>query len=235
MLKEVRSDIKDHYVTSKDEDARVGHKSEDGAFFGYKTHIAISDERIITAATVTSGEKGDGSQLGELVEQSWANSMVVDTVVGDTVYSGKDNIILSNDEENGFELVARLNPAISNGARKEERFDYNKDAGMFVCPAGHMAIRKARQGKKGQGRNQSLVFFFDVNKCKVCSRWNGCYKEGARSKTYSVQIKSEEHQQQADFEKSEEFRTKVKVRYKIEAKYSELKMSLDTIGQTRME
>lgn len=224
MLKEVLSDIEDHYVTSKDEDARVGHKSEDDAFFGYKTHIAMSDERIITAAIVTSGEKGDGAQLGELVEQSRANGMVVDTVVGDTAYSGKDNIILSNDEENGFELVARLNPTISNGARKEEdRFDYNKDAGMFVCPAGHMAIRKARQGKKGQGQNQSLVFFFDVNKCKVCSRRNGCYKKGAKSKTYSVQIKSEEHQQQADFEKSEEFRTKAKVRYKIEAKNSELK------------
>ena len=145
MLKEVLSDIEDHYVTSKDEDARVGHKSKESSFFGYKTHIAMSDERIITAATVTSGEKGDGSQLQELVEQSRANGMVVDTVVGDTAYSGKDNIILSNDKENGFELVVRLNPAISNGTRKEEdRFDYNKDAGMFVCPAGHMAIRKAR-------------------------------------------------------------------------------------------
>ena len=155
----------------------------------------MSDERIITAATVTSGEKGDGPQLGELVEQSRANGMVVDTVVGDTAYSDKDNIILSNDEENGVELVARLNPTISDGARKEEdRFVYNKDAGMFVYPAGHMATRKARQGKKGQGQNQSLVFFFDVNKCKVCSRRNGCYKEGARSRTYSVQIKSEEHQ-----------------------------------------
>ena len=133
MLKEVLSDIEDHYVTSKDEDARVGHKSEDNSFFGYKTHIAMSDERIITAATVTSGEKGDGPQLEKLVEQSRANGMVVDTVVGDTAYSGKDNIILSNNGENGFELVARLNPTISNGARKEEdRFDYNKDAGMFV-------------------------------------------------------------------------------------------------------
>ena len=48
-------------------------------------------------------------------------------------------------------------------------------------------------------------------------------KMGPRAKTYSVQIKSEEHQQQADFEKTEEFRTKAKVRYKIEAKNSELK------------
>lgn len=224
MLKEVLADIEDHYVTSKDEDARIGHKNEEDAFFGYKTHIAMSDERIITAATVTSGEKGDGPQLEELVEQSRQNGMVVETVVGDTAYSGKDNITLSNDENNGFELVARLHPTISNGVRKDEdRFDFNKDTGMFVCPAGHMAIRKARQGKKGQGTNQTLVFFFDVDRCRTCSKRKGCYKDGAKSKTYSVQIKSEEHQQHADFEKTEEFRTKAKVRYKIEAKNSELK------------
>ena len=224
MLKEVLSDIEDHYITSKDEDARMGHKSEDDSFFGYKTHIAMSDERIITAATVTSGEKGDGPQLQELVEQSRSNGMTVDTVVGDTAYSGKDNIILSNDEENGFELIARLNPTISNGARKDEdKFDYNKDAGMFVCPAGHMAERKARQGKKGQGTNQTMVYFFDIQKCKTCSRRNGCYKEGSKCKTYSVQIKAEQHQQQANFEKTDEFREKTRMRYKIEAKNAELK------------
>ena len=40
MLKETLEDIEDHYTTSKDEDARLGHKSEDSSFFGYKTHIA---------------------------------------------------------------------------------------------------------------------------------------------------------------------------------------------------
>ena len=224
MLKEVLSDIEDHYVTSKDGDARVGHKSADDSFFGYKTHIAMSDERIITAATVTSGEKGDGPQLQELVEQSRTNGMEVETVVGDTAYSGKENIILSNDEENGFKLVARLNPMISNGARKDEdKFEFNKDAGMFVCPTGHMAIRRARQGKKNQAKNQVMVYYFDVEKCKLCSRRNGCYKGGARTKTYAVQIQCEQHKRQADFEKSDEFREKAKIRYKIEAKNSELK------------
>jgi len=149
MLKETLEDIEDHYTTSKDEDARLGHKSEDSSFFGYKTHIAMSDERIITAAVVTSGEKGDGPQLESLVEQSRNNGMEVDTVIGDTAYSGVENLRLAEDEKNGFELISRLNPVISNGNRKEEdKFDFNKDAGMFVCPAGHMAIRKAKQGKK---------------------------------------------------------------------------------------
>lgn len=224
MLRETLADIEDHYVTSKDEDARVGHKSEDDSFFGFKTHIAISDERIITAATVTSGKKGDGPQLPELIEQSRNNGMVVETVIGDAAYSGKDNIQLSDDGESGFELVARLNPGISQGNRKEEQlFDFNKDAGMFVCPAGHMAIRRARQGKKNQPKNQAITYYFDVDKCRVCSRKEGCYKDGAKTKSYSVTIKSDEHQRQLTFQGTDEFKTKSRTRYKIEAKNAELK------------
>lgn len=52
----------------------------------------MSDERIITAATVTSGEKGDGPQLKELVEQSRKNGMEVNTVIGDTAYSGSETL-----------------------------------------------------------------------------------------------------------------------------------------------
>lgn len=86
------------------------HKSEDSSFFGYKTHIAMSDERIITAATVASGDKGDGPQLPELIEQSRTNGMEVESVIGDTAYSGKDNIILVQNEEKCFELVVKLHP-----------------------------------------------------------------------------------------------------------------------------
>ena len=224
MLKETLEDIEDHYTTSKDEDARIGHKSEDSSFFGYKTHIAMSDERIITAAVVTSGEKGDGPQLKELVEQSRSNGMEVDTVIGDTAYSGKDNLVLAEDKANGFELVSRLNPVISNGNRKEEdKFDFNKDAGMFVCPAGHMAIRKAKQGKKDGEYNQVWTYFFDVEKCKSCAHREGCYKDGAKSKTYSVSIRTDEQERHLEFQKTDEFKDKARERYKIEAKNAELK------------
>jgi hypothetical protein len=39
MLKEVLSGIEDHCTTSKDGDARIGHRSEDSFFFGCKTPI----------------------------------------------------------------------------------------------------------------------------------------------------------------------------------------------------
>lgn len=48
LLKETIDDTQDHYTISNDKDARIGHKSADSSFFGYKTHLAITEERIIT-------------------------------------------------------------------------------------------------------------------------------------------------------------------------------------------
>lgn len=222
LLKETVADDVEHLQTSTDPDAKVGHKSADSSFFGYKTHIAMSEERIITAATVTTGEQNDGKQLQTLIEKSKAAGMQVETVIGDTAYSEKDN--LSYSAQNEIELVSKLNPLITQGNRKkEDEFEFNKDAGRYVCKAGHLAIRRARQGKKGRGKNQTDTYYFDVEKCKRCPLREGCYKEGSKSKTYSVSIMSHEHLEQARFQESEAFKAKAKERYKIEAKNSELK------------
>lgn len=148
--------------------------------------------------------------------------MEIDTVIGDTAYSEKDNIQYAN--QNELQLVAKLNPNITQGTRKkEDEFEFNKDAGMYVCKAGHMAIRKARTGKKGINNNQKDTYMFVIEKCKICPMREGCYKEGAKSKTYSVTIKSTEHKEQEVFQNSDDFKKKAKERYKIEAKNSELK------------
>ncbi|MFP3511857.1 transposase, partial [Peribacillus sp. SIMBA_075] len=221
LIETVADDIEQLRI-SKDQDAKIGHKSADSSFFGYKTHIAMSEERIITAATITTGEKTDGKELKALIEKSTAAGMVIETVIGDAAYSEKGNIEYS--EENNIKLVAKLNPSVTQGFRKKEKeFQFNKDAGMYVCKAGHLAIRKARQGKKDVGTNQTDTYYFDVEKCKICPFKEGCYKEGAKSKTYSVSIKSNEHIEQATFQESEYFKEKSKERYKIEAKNSELK------------
>jgi transposase len=220
LLKETIEDTQENYTLSKDRDAKIGHKSSDSSFFGYKTHLAMTEGRIITAAIVTSGEKGDGPELPQLLEISQDNGIKVDTIIGDSAYSGKENLDRASGQD--INIVARLNTLISNGFRKDEdKFDYNKDADMFVCPAGHMAIRKARQGKKNEGINQTITYYFDVEKCKTCPLKDNCYKAGAKTKTYSVSIKSDMHQQQMAFQETDHFKKKMKQRYKIEAKNSE--------------
>ena len=224
LLKETLEDIQDHYTTSKDKDARVGHKTRDDHFFGYKSHIAMTPERIITAATITSGDRGDGPQLPELIEKSRQNGIKVETVIGDTAYSGDSN--LKQAQEEGYRIVAKVNPAISQGFRSEsEQWEYNKDAGMYICPAGHIATRKARQGKKNQQGNQTLTYYFDVEKCKTCALREGCYKAGAKYKTYSVTIKTDTQQEQLAFQETSEFKEIYRnERYKIEARLPNLRM-----------
>jgi hypothetical protein len=152
------------------------------------------------------------------------NGIQVDTIIGDSAYSGKENLNLKDKEDHSIKIVAKLNPSIAQGTRKdEEKFDYNKDADMFICPAGHMAIRKARQGKKNCGENQAITYYFDVEKCKTCPLKEGCYRPGARTKTYAVTIKSTVHQAQLVFQDTDYFKEKARHRYKIEAKNSELK------------
>jgi len=224
LLKETVEDTQEHYTISMDMDPRVGHKTADSRFFGYKTHLAMTEERIITAAIVTSGEKGDGPELPELLNQAQSNGMEVNTIIGDGAYAGKENLKLTDQQGNKIKIVARINPTITHGARKdEEKFDYNKDADRFVCPAGHLAMYKRVQGKKIHRCNQTMTYYFDVEKCRVCPLRDGCYKPAAKSKTYSVSIRTGDQADQEIFQQSEYFKEKLKHRYKIEAKNSELK------------
>lgn len=160
LLEEMLNDKVDSFSQSIDKDARIGYKAEGRSFYGYKTHLAMTEDRIITAATITSGEAFDGKELPSLVEKSRTAGIPVDEVIADTAYSTLDN--LKDAKARGYKLISKLNP-------------------------------------------------------------KGCYKENAKSKTYSVTVKSDYHVEQKAFQESDYFKMRVKERYKIEAKNSELK------------
>lgn len=222
LLEESVTDDMEHLETSKDEDAKTGHKTADTSFFGYKTHIAMTEERIITAATITSGEKTDGKELPKLVQKSKAAGIQIESVIGDMAYSEKKNIEAA--KEGDYELIAKLNPIITQGnRRKEDEFEFNKDAGMYQCKAGHLAIHKYLDKRKTEGKNPRMTYFFDIEKCKRCPYKAGCYKEGAKKKTYTETLVCDSHSEQAQFQETAHFKEMAKERYKIEAKNSELK------------
>lgn len=58
--------------------------------------------------------------------------MTLTDAVGDMADSEKKNIEYT--QKNSIRLVFKLNPAITQGFRKQEvQFDDNKDAGIYVC------------------------------------------------------------------------------------------------------
>lgn len=228
-LEETMNDTEIELEYSKDQDAKVGHKTADTSFFGYKTHLVMTPERIITAASITSGEKHDGKELTNLIENSERSGIKVETIIGDGAYSEKEN--LEYCEENNIKNVSKLSKMVTHGnSKRNNDFEYNKDAGMYVCKAGHMAIKKGKQGSKNPKSgydNRVEVYFFDIEKCKHCPYKQGCYKAGSKTKTYSVKIKDDIHIKHMDYMNTEEFKSLYKERYKIEAKNAELKKSYD--------
>ena len=222
-LEETMNDTEIELEYSKDQDAKVGHKTADTSFFGYKTHLAMTPERIITAATITSGEKHDGKELTNLIEKSKNNGIEVEAIIGDGAYSEENNLNYCNDK--GIKNVSKLSSSVTHGnGKNKENFEFNKDAGMYVCKAGHMAIKKSHQkGNKHNNYTEVDNYFFDVEKCKHCPFKEGCYKEGSKAKTYNVVIKKDIHINHMDYMETEEFKNLYKERYKIEAKNAELK------------
>lgn len=223
LLSEIAEDTEVELEYSKDQDAKIGHKRADTAFFGYKTHLAMTPERIITAATITSGEANDGKRLKELLEKSQEAGIKVEAVIGDGAYSEQDN--LEYCEKNNIKNVSKVSAMVTHGKQKNrENFSYNKDAGRYVCKAGHMAIYKVHQkGSKNNSFSEVERYYFDVENCKHCPFKEGCYKEGAKTKSLNITIKKEIHSQQMEYMETDEFKTLYAERYKIEAKNAELK------------
>lgn len=242
LLEEALEDIEELGRTymSEDKDAKKGSKGKGKGFFGYKTHIGITKEGIIAAATVTSGEVSDGGQLEELNSQAAKRGLAIKHDIGDAAYASAENIEAldtGKPEEERVRIVAPVNPIITQGQNRDEKtgFHYNKDADTYVCPAGELAYKKTYEKCKEKKRDENgrvvrkfknarMVYYFDVDKCSKCPLREGCYK-GKKTKTYMVTILSDAHREQTEYEKTEEFRQLMRHRYKIEATNANLKQN----------
>ena len=204
-----------------DEEARTGHKSADDRFFGFKNHIAMTEERLITGLKITDGSVHDGKHLSDLVEQSRENGIAVTEVIGDTAYCTKDNLEAASDKEAGFDLVSKLHPCVADAHTKErDGFTFNKDADTYACQAGHIATVAKYHSKKNN--NIVLTYRFSKVKCKKCPLQNQC-KISKKSRAFSVTIPKELFSERLKIQETEHFKTRYRQRYKIEAKNAEAK------------
>lgn len=222
-LQEALDDIAARAMVCRDPDARKGHKAPNKPFNGYKIHIAETTDGFITAVNVTSGEKADGEELQELIDKSQKNGLEkVEEVIADAAYGSKENI--QKCEEKEVKLVAPPHHAIVGFRDENDGFVFNKDAQNVTCPAGELAVKKVfRNASEKRKENATFTYFFNVEKCKQCPLREGCYKEGAKYKTYAIRILSEEHQKQKEFSETPEFKREMRYRHRIEGKNSELK------------
>ena len=222
-LKELLEDEQIRDIRSKDDrDARFGHKTPTSTFYGYKNHLAMTQERLIAGISVTHGGAPDGQELPGLIEKAQKNGIKLTEVIGDMAYVSDDNLEVCGED---ISLIARTNTAVAAAAsgKLEEGFCYNKDAGMLQCPAGELAMRvEKRPAKNG---NTYLRYVFSKVKCRKCPLKESCRVGNGKSKerSYSITQASEKNLERLRFEESEYFRERMKIRHRIEEKNGELK------------
>ena len=124
-----------------------------------------------------------------------------------------------------------MNSVITRGQKKkDDGFEYNKDADILRCPMGYLAINKilipGKKYKTGYS-NPTMQYSFAKENCKKCPRMKECLgKTKDRGRRYVIKILTEEHKEQEEFEQTEYFNnTLKKERYKIEAKNAETKIA----------
>jgi transposase len=205
-----------------DKDARVGNKTKTSQFFGYKDEFMMTtDERIITAVAIHSGEYVDGKGFRSLLERTKLSGIKLDEIYGDKAYFRKD--ILDTIKEN----QAKAYIPVSASAYKidEDLFRYNKDSDQWFCNLGNCTVRKERKTRNKNGEKYDfLEFTFEKEQCINCSRRAECLgKSKSKARKLRVSLNAAEFYEISQSQKSEAFLEKYKKRAAHEWKNGEMK------------
>lgn len=201
-----------------DQDARVGHKSKNEHFFGYKVeYMMTTQERIITAVNVNNGAYVDGTRFNELIEQTEKSGVTIKEVYGDKAYFRKP--ILDQIEK----LKAKPYIPVSEAVYRvdEERYSYNKDSDEWFCDQGNQTVKKKHMVRKNG--KQTYRYYFEREKCRTCPLRGECINGSAIGKILEVGINTPEFYEYSQEQKKEEFKEKYKNRACQEWKNGEMK------------
>lgn len=224
-VKEILSDEK--FILQKglrslvDQDARVGYKSKTDSFFGYKTEYTMTtDERIITAVDVHSGEYVDGTEFHELLEKTEDAGVKVEAVTADKAYFRKD--ILDELEQKKIESVIPVNAKTYKV--DEDQFAYNKDSDEWFCRIGNRTVKKTSKTKKKNGKPYKVfVYTFDKEGCMDCPHREECMGRASGGRRFQISENTPVYYQESQRQKSPEFLKKYKKRAAEEWKNAEMK------------
>jgi transposase len=229
-IKEAREVLSDEkFILQKgvrslsDKDARVGHKTKTDKFFGYKSELMMTtDERIITAAAVHSGEYVDGIDFDRLLERTQKSGIALEELYGDKAYF-RANIIEGIEKAGATAYI----PVSASAYRiDEEKFSYNKDSDRWLCFMGNHTVSKKRAVCKRKDREPKEYdrYMFDASVCTCCSKRQDCMgSQKGKSRILDVSLSTPLLYEYSRKQKTPEFKEKYKSRSCIEWKNGEMK------------
>lgn len=207
--------------SEEDLDARVGRKSKEQMFFGYKAHVSmVAEDEIITGCRVTAGNGDDGKQLPSLVEQTELNGVQATELLADAAYGSKTNFTLL--EAHHITGYVPVNAAAYTSL-PDPRFSYNKDSDQMICPAGHPSYKRQRFKANSRTGQPGVTYFFDPKICKECPLHQGCYNGQKTGKNVTVTEPHAAQEAAKRRQNSDEGRATYRRRGVVEHKLADLK------------
>ena len=205
-----------------DKDARVGNKSKTQQFFGYKAEFTMTtDERIITALDVHSGEYVDGKEFSELLQKTTDSGVKVKELYGDRGYFRKD--ILDLLEERKIEGYIPVSASVYK--IDEELFSYNKDSDQWFCFMGNGTVSCKKCTRSNRGETYDVLSYrFEKSQCMTCPHRDTCIGEGKMgTRKLQVSANAPIYYEMSQRQKQPEFQEKYKKRSAQEWKNGEMK------------
>lgn len=204
-----------------DKDARVGRKSKEDRFYGYKVeYTMLADERIITAVVVQSGEKMDGNFFDDLLKRTIDAGIQPSKIYGDKAYFRPD--ILATIKEKEAEPIIPV--SASTYRINEELFSYNKDSDQWFCRMGNYSVRTQHCSKIRDGKPfEYLRYTFDREQCKSCPIRQECVGGSKKYRILDVGLNTADLWEISQKQKNPAFKEEYKKRASIEWKNAELK------------
>jgi len=206
-----------------DKDARVGYKTKNESFFGYKVEYAqTTDGALITAVGVHNGAYVDGSDFKKLYDQTKKAGLKIDSAFADKAYFRKDILDLLSDEN----VKAYIPVSLSSYKVDEDMFSYNKDSDQWICVRGNKSITKKTKTSNRSGKNKYTYheYTFDKEECLNCPLRAECIKSPKRkAKLLHVGTNAGDYYEHSQWAKTEEFQVEYRKRAAIEWKNAELK------------
>lgn len=147
-------------ISLTDPDARL-MRTTHGTYVGYNVQMAVDSKHKMIAVLDTTNDINDEHQLSNITGQAKEALGVTKIVaVADLGYYNCDQVKKS--EENGITAhIGKPRVAVIEGVFGKERFEYNSEKDVYVCPAGKELRYRATN-------NKERVKLYTTTECKSC-------------------------------------------------------------------
>lgn len=148
--------------TVVDEDAGLGHKTEEKIVFGYKAGVSVTKEGLITAYEVTSMSRRDDEHLIPLLKKQEKNGTKCEEADADSAFGFIQNYVNAE----SFNVILH-SPLRDFDPEKLSVYDfkYNRETRELTC-LNNVTVT----GKKSEG----LTFEFPLKTCRCCPKVAQC-------------------------------------------------------------